>query len=209
MRLLVVETQRMWADALAAFLDSQSDIDVVGAAHCAADALELAVRHRPHVVTTSDRLPDGDGANLVGKLRGQHSDARVIMVSAFEDEEAAAAAMEAGCSGFVPKSARMSDVAAAARTVVAGRVAIPPTLVTRVPPKEPRRQGTRLTATELDILRLFPEGLPSAAIGGKLGLSERSVRNHVQSILTKLESHSKLEGLAAAIRRGIIFLTFL
>lgn len=210
MRLLVVERERMFAEALTTFLAGQDDIDVVGTAHSAAEAMALAAIRHPQVITTSFVLPDGDAAQLAISVQSQLDDVKIVIVSAFEQEAVVIAAVEAGCSGFVPKSAHLSDVAAAARAVMMGQVVIPPALITRVlgPSRHgPRRHDTSLTAVELEILKLFPEGLPDREIGNKLGLSERSVRNHVQSILVKLQCHSKLEGLATAIRRGIIFLS--
>ncbi|MFA5890927.1 MAG: response regulator transcription factor [Actinomycetota bacterium] len=209
MQLLVVEEHQIFADALGAFLNSQDDMEVVGIALSTGDALDLAIERRPDVITTSDRLPDGDGLDLVAMLRDKHSEARVIMVGSPDDEEVVAAALDAGCVGFVPKAGRLTDLATAARTAMAGRVAIPSKVFARALntlQSEPGRQAANLTPLELEILKLFPKGLPNSAIGAELGLSERSIRNHVESILTKLESHSKLQGLATAIRRGIIFL---
>jgi DNA-binding NarL/FixJ family response regulator len=117
--------------------------------------------------------------------------------------------MDAGCSGFVSKSLPISDVAVAARAAMRGETAIPRLLLGHVVEgllEEKGWLGTNLTPTERAILDLFPEGMRDHAIAERLGLSERSVRNHVQSMLPKLASHSKLQALATAVRRGIILL---
>lgn len=200
----------MFGEALATFLDGQDDIDVLGTALSATEAVSMASTLSPDIVTISYRLPDGDGTELIRQLQKQVPDVKTIMVSAFEQEAVVIAAMDAGCSGFVSKNLPLSDVAVAARAVMGGETVIPRALLGRVMEyllEGTGWHGTNLTPTEHEILKLFPEGLADHAIGERLGLSERSVRNHVQSILPKLESHSKLQALATAIRRGIVVLT--
>ncbi|MEA2498279.1 MAG: hypothetical protein QOH26_684 [Actinomycetota bacterium] len=210
MNLLVVEIERMFGEALAIFLDGQEDIHVVGTALGLSQAIGMAGDLHPDIVTTSYRLPDGDGVDLIRQLQGQLPEVKTMMVSAFEQEAVVIAAMEAGCSGFVSKGLPLTDLAIAARAVMKGETVIPRDVLGRVVEYSTEGTGwlgTNLTPTEHDILRLFPEGLPDRAIAERLGLSERSVRNHIQSILPKLESHSKLQALATAIQRGIVILT--
>jgi DNA-binding NarL/FixJ family response regulator len=209
MHLLVVDAERMFGEALAIFLDGQDDIDVVGTALRLTQAVAMTSALHPDIVTTGYKLPDGDGVDLVRQLRSQTPDVKTLMVSAFEQEAVVLAAMEAGCSGFVSKGLPLADVATAARAVMRGETVIPRELLGRVVEYSLEGtgwQGTNLTPTEHEILKLFPEGLPDRAIAERLGLSERSIRNHIQSILPKLESHSKLQALATAIQRGILIL---
>jgi DNA-binding NarL/FixJ family response regulator len=208
MDLLIVDTETMFGEALGIFLDAQDDMDVVGTATGLTQALTMASDLRPDIVTTGYPLPDGDGVDLIRQLRSQ-AGTRTIMVSAFEQEAVVIAAIDAGCAGFVSKNLSLEDVATAVRAVMRGETVIPRAVLGRVLEyslKGTGWQGTNLTPTELEILKLFPEGLPDHAIAERLGLSERSVRNQVQSILPKLESHSKLQALATAIRRGIVIL---
>jgi DNA-binding NarL/FixJ family response regulator len=208
-RLLIVDAERMFAEGLATYLDAQDDIEVVGTALRMSDALRIGGGLNPDIVTTGYRLPDGDGIELIKQLRSRNADARTIMVSAFERKDVVIAALEAECSGFVSKGLPLSNVAIAARAVMSGETAIPSALLGHLMGdllEGTDWQGTNLTPTEDAILKLFPEGLPDHAIAERLGLSERSVRNHVQSILRKLGSHSKLQALATAVRRGIVLL---
>lgn len=209
MKVLIVERDRMFAEALTASLDAERDIEVVGPVLSAADAMDSAERTRPDIVTTSYELPDGNGIELCTRLHEAVGDVHVIIVSGLISANIAARAIEAGCAGYVSKAGPMSDVARAIRAVAAGRVALASGAFDLVleqlePGTDPQRLD--LSPIELDILKLFAEGLTNRLIGERLGLTERSVRNHVESTLKKLDSHSKLEGLATAVRRGIITL---
>jgi DNA-binding NarL/FixJ family response regulator len=209
MRLLIVEMERMFAESLATFLGGQDEIEVVGTALSLSQAVNIASVIRLDIVTTSYRLPDGDGIELIGQLKSRLPDVKIIMVSAFERKDVVFTAMAAGCSGFVSKGRPLSDVVVAARAVMRDETVLPRTLLGRLVEDlidTEEWHGTNLTPTEDAILRLFPEGLPDHAIADRLGLTERSVRNQVQSILPKLGSHSKLQALATAVRRGIIIL---
>src|SRR5258706_9683451 len=129
MRLLVVDSQRMFAEAFALFLDAQGDIDVVGITHSVSQAESMASAINPDVVTTGYRLSDGDGIELIRKLRGRATYVKIIMVSSFERRDVVIAAMDAGCSGFVSKSLTLSDVVIASRAVVKGETVIPRSLL--------------------------------------------------------------------------------
>ena len=129
------------------------------------------------------------------------------MLTGFPDDGVIIAAIEAGCSGYITKNGDVAELVAAVRAAAMGEALIPPFLLVRLLPtlrREPRRMAYGLSDRELDVLRLLAQGMVNAAIAEHLVLSVNTVRKHVQSILLKLDAHSKLEALAIAARQGIV-----
>jgi DNA-binding NarL/FixJ family response regulator len=131
----------------------------------------------------------------------------VVILTAVEDEAVLAAAIEAGCAGFLTKTASVEELVGAVRQAAAGEAVISPALLVRLLPRLHRReQPTRfeLTPRELDVLKLLAGGMSNAAIADDLNLSVNTVRNHVANLLMKLGVHSKLEALSVAVREGLV-----
>jgi DNA-binding NarL/FixJ family response regulator len=209
LRVLVVEGWTLVGQALAERLSRERDIEVIGVESSSAGALATLVTGEPDIVTTCYSLPDGDGIQLTRQIKAIMPGVAVVMVSRFGGEGVLVAAMEAGASGFVAKSAPLDSLVLAVRAAAAGEALISPGLLNNGLPTAHRGRGGRsasLTPRESEVLRLFSEGLTDKAIAERLGVAEKTVRNHVESVLEKLESHSKLEALATAIRRRIIVL---
>jgi DNA-binding NarL/FixJ family response regulator len=206
-RVLIVDDHQMVAESLAAALQREADIELVGIVGTAIEAKRVAEARRPDVVLMDFRLPDQDGAAATEVIKARRPETQVVMVTSADDEAVLLRCLEAGCSGFIPKERPVRELVEAVRAVHAGEALVSPPMLARLLPRlrpSHRNAGTDLTPRELDILSLLAQGLSNQAIAERLGISRNTVRNHVQSILAKLEAHSQLEAVSTAVREGII-----
>lgn len=206
-RLLLVDDHAVFVDSLRVALETEDDLEVVGTAGTLAQARELTASAAPDVVLLDHRLPDGLGVDAIAELKSLRRDLNVVVLTAVAEDSMLVAATEAGCAGFILKTSPLDELVAAVRTAAAGELSVSADLLTRLLNRLQHQQAappTELTGREREILELIAEGLTNAAIAARLFISVNTVRNHVQSILTKLEAHSKLEALSIAIRDGVI-----
>jgi DNA-binding NarL/FixJ family response regulator len=212
-RVLIADDHRTFAEALEVALTFETDIDVVATVHDAEDAVKAAGRRHPDVVLMDVQMPGVDGITATRELKERNPDARVVMLSAFEDDQVIARAVEAGASGFLPKTRPIKDVASSVRAAFHGEPLIPPEEVRRVLSLLKKKRGqaetvrsrlARLTQREREILQRMADGLTPERVADELGISRHTLRTHIQNILFKLGVHSKLEALAAAIRYGAV-----
>jgi DNA-binding NarL/FixJ family response regulator len=212
---LVVDDHRAFGEALAARLDLEPDLRVVGAVATARDALRLAAELAPDVVTVDIDLGadgDGDGVDLSSQLAALASSPQVVVVSCVDDVQRAVAAVSTGSVCWVAKDAPSEELVAAVRAAVRGDGHMEPRLlggVLRALVQRRRAEDAaasvlgRLTARELDVLELMAQGRDRSAIAAELFLTTNTVRTHVQNILGKLGAHTSLEAVAIARRCGL------
>jgi len=204
---LIVDDHRMFAESLSRLLSDEDGISVVGVATSAEEALEIAAQQRPQVVLMDYQLPDRDGVAVTEDIKRRQPETMVVMLTGLGDDRLLLAAIEAGCSGFLTKDRAAAEVADAVRSAAAGEALISPTLLARLLPKLNRTHrsiGADLTEREREILALLARGSSNKQIAADLYLSLNTIRNHIQSVLKKLGSHSKLEAVSTAVREGII-----
>jgi DNA-binding NarL/FixJ family response regulator len=205
-RVLVVDDHEMVAESMRRLLEDEDDIVVTGIARSAAEAKAAAWAVPPDVVLMDFGLPDEDGITAAAAIRSRLPQTRVLIWTG-GNEDVAVAALEAGCDGYFEKSEPSEKLVTAIRAVHRGETAISSDelarLLSRLRPSH-RDVGDDLTARELDVLRLLAEGTGNKEIAQQLSISLNTVRNHVQSILTKLGAHSKLEAVMIAARAGIV-----
>ncbi len=205
--ILIVDDHRLFADVVAAALE-QLGARIVGPVGNASDAIAAAATERPDVVLLDLALPDGDGIDAGRAILEAHPDTVVLALSASTDPRAATEAAKAGFRGFVAKDARLPTVVEAIRGALAGRSV----MVRPAQPSPPSLRGgvsanllaSGLTMREREVLELLVAGSGSRAIAEDLQISLNTVRTHVQSVLTKLQVHSRLEAAAFAVRHGLI-----
>ena len=210
-RVLVVDDHRTFADALATALETERGIRVVGKATDAEKAVGLARDERPDVVLMDVRMPGTDGIVATRDLKEAAPETRVLMLSAYEEEELMARAVDAGAEAFLSKGLPMKAVAEAIRAASRGDPLIQPEEVRRLLSNLRRRRDQdasararvqRLTPRETEILQLMADGYSPEGIAEQIGISRHTLRTHIQNVLFKLKVHSKLEALAEAIRYG-------
>jgi DNA-binding NarL/FixJ family response regulator len=203
---LVVDDHRLMAESLAAALASEPDLEVVGIAGTSEEAVDLVRSEHPGVVLMDFRLPDTDGANAAAEVRAVDPSARVVMLSGFNDDTALNRAIDAGCSGFIHKTADLDTVVDAVRRAASGEPIFSATDLSRLV-RQLRGEtpvGSDLTTREREVLQLLAEGATTEALADRLFISKHTARSHVRNILAKLGAHSKLEAVAIALRAGLV-----
>ena len=178
-------------EGLRALLESAGDIDVIGESGSAVDATHRIPALRPDVAVLDGRLPDGSGIEVCRAIRSVDPSIRALILTSNDDDEALFAAIMAGASGYVLKEIRGTDLVTAVRQVAAGNSLIDPTLTARVlervrNPAVTAPELANLTEQELKLLALIAEGLTNRQIGERMFLAEKTVKNYVSSILSKL-----------------------
>lgn len=205
-RVLIVEDHRVVAEGLAALINDQSDMKVIGNVGTVADTIQAATELDPDVVLLDFRLPDGTGPDAAAAIRAIRPAARMIFLTREDTDAARFAAVQSGASAFLHKSRAAAEVVAAIREVARGKMLITPrTIATLI---EKRRgieaQLDRLTPREKEVLRLMAQGYPSRSIAAELGISYTTVRTHIRGLGSKLAVHSKLEAIVKARELGLI-----
>ena len=203
LRLLVVDDHEVVREGLVALLARRDQFQVVAQAGSAAEALNEARRHQPDLVVMDVRLPDGSGIEACRDIRAELPATRVVMLTSYPDEDAVLSAILAGASGYLLKQIRGRDLVAALEAVGRGDSLLDPAVTERVLDRV-RRAATggeqdelgRLTSQERKILLLVAEGKTNKEIAAEVFLSDKTVKNYVSSILSKLELQRR--GQAAA-----------
>jgi DNA-binding NarL/FixJ family response regulator len=204
---LVVDDHELVAEALARALDIEPDLVVVGRSASVAEAVRAARELHPDVVLMDFQLPDGRGTDATARIKHERPQTEVVMLTGLAEGAVLAAALESGCSGFVTKSGSFRELPSTIRGVLAGEVRIPPSMMHQLAAHlrpRPAAVGIDLTKREVEVLRLLADGKSTNAIVQELFLSVHTVRNHVRSILTKLNAKSRLEAVAVATREGLL-----
>jgi DNA-binding NarL/FixJ family response regulator len=191
-------------------LDAEPDIDVVGEAGTAGQALARGPALRPDVAVLDIRLPDGDGISVCRDLRSAMPDLACLMLTSFDDDDALLDAIMAGAAGYVLKQIKGSDLVSAVRTVASGQSMLDPATTTRLmnnlrddrPSTDPEQQAlAALSPREHEILTLIGEGLTNRQIGQRLYLSEKTVKNNVSRLLAKLGVERRVQA-AVIVTQG-------
>ncbi|QIP85553.1 response regulator transcription factor [Streptomyces sp. Tu 2975] len=188
-------------------LSAEADIEVVGEAGTAEEALVRIPATAPDVAVLDVRLPDGSGVEVCREVRSRNENIKCLMLTSFADDEAPFDAIMAGASGYALKAIRGSELLAAVRDVAAGRSLLDPVETARV--LERLREGNRpagderladLTDQERRLLDLIGEGLTNRAIGERLHLAEKTVMKYVSSLLSKLGTERSAQAAASVAR---------
>jgi two-component system, NarL family, response regulator DevR len=204
---MLVDDHEVVRNGIRAMLQAEDDIVVSAEAGTVREAIDEADRARPDVVVMDVRLADGSGIEATREIRAQHPATRVLMLTSFADDEALFASIMAGASGYVLKQVHSGDLVRAIRAVGAGESLLDPAVTTSV--LDRLRKGKhlmrdeklqRLSPQEERILSLVADGKTNREIGEELHLAEKTVKNYVSSILSKLEVARRAEAAAYLAR---------
>jgi DNA-binding NarL/FixJ family response regulator len=181
-------------------------MSVVDVASTGAEGVELADRYRPDLVLMDIGLPDESGLVSGRVILERHPETKVVVLTALLAPATVREAVRLGFHGYLTKDVAVSRFASSLRAVLDGQIVFPRRLASAL-----ARGGdgsdllaAQITTRELEVLGLMAEGLAGSEIARKLGISSNTVRTHIQSILTKLQVHSRLEAVAFALRRGLV-----
>ena len=207
LRVMLVDDHEVVRNGIRAMLETEDDIYVTTEAGTVREAIDEADRTKPDVVVMDVRLADGSGIEATREIRAMHPDTKVLMLTSFADDEALFASIMAGASGYVLKQVRTGELLRAIRAVGAGESLLDPAVTTSV--LDRLRKGkhlmrderlARLSPQEERILTLIADGRTNKEVGEELGLAEKTVKNYVSSILSKLEVARRAEAAAYLAR---------
>jgi DNA-binding NarL/FixJ family response regulator len=202
----IVDDHFLVADSIAATLAAADGIEVAGVAGTCAEALDAISRHHPDVLLLDQRLPDGSGTDLLPQLFAATPTMKVLLVTAEATDAVLLAAIGGGCAGVVRKGARATELIEAVRGASRNESMIAAADLQRLLPRlrGAHHLGDDLTERERTILRLLVEGTSTTGIAEELVIAVATARNHVQSVITKLGAHTRLEAVSIALREDIV-----
>jgi len=211
-RLLLVDDHAVIRLGLRMLLENEADLEIVGEAENAAQALERVTELHPDVVLLDIGLPDKTGIEAAAEIKHEAPQTAIVALTIHEDEEYFFKMLEAGATGYVPKRAAPEELLTAIRAAAAGEVYLYPSLakllvkdfLTQSKSSEDRRMEDDLTDREQEVLALLAEGENNSEIAEKLVISPKTVARHRENIMRKLNLHSRVELVKYAIRKGII-----
>jgi two-component system nitrate/nitrite response regulator NarL len=203
---LIVDDHALFAEAMTVVLRSE-EMEVVRAS-TAAEALESVGSDRFDLVLMDIGLPDRSGLSVGAQIVTEHDDVKVLAVTALDDPDAAVQALRSGFHGYITKDTDLTRFVAAIESALAGQVVMPKRMARKGYGKGGRGDSlaaliASLTTREREVLGLLTEGMNGSRIAETLRISQNTVRTHVQSILTKLQVHSRLEAAAFAVQHGV------
>ncbi|HVS04846.1 MAG TPA: response regulator transcription factor [Candidatus Dormibacteraeota bacterium] len=207
LRVVLVDDHEVVRNGIKSLLAETPDVSVVGEAGTVKDAIERAMWARPDVVIMDVRLPDGSGIEATREIRARLPNTQVLMLTTFSDDEALFASIMAGAAGYVLKQIKGADLVRAVQTVGRGESLLDPAVTKGLLDRLRRGKHllkderlARLSAQEERILEMIAEGKTNREIGDKLHLAEKTVKNYVTSILSKLEVARRAEAAAYLTR---------
>ena len=214
-RVLLVDDQGLFREALATLLGLHSQLEIVGEAGDGEAGVALAQTLRPDVVLMDLRMPGMSGVEATRRLRGLVPEARVLVLTTFEDDDEVLAAIEAGAAGYMLKASPAEKLVEAICTVMRGGSPLEPSVASKVMAELARlsrrqsearcqRLADPLSTRELEVLRALCEGLSNKEIAGKLGLTEGTVKNHMTQVLSKLGVLDRTQAALRAHALGLL-----
>ena len=211
-RVLIADDEDLMRAGLIELLTADPDIEIVGQASTGREAVDRTRRLTPDVVVMDVRMPDLDGIAATSELSRVAPDARVLILTTFEEDDYVFGALRAGASGFILKRARPEELIAAVHTIAAGDSLLSPSVTRRVigrlaqqptPQVADQAKLDRLTPREREVLEFVARGLSNKEIAEALGVEESTIRTHVKRILMKLGLRDRVQAVIFAYETGV------
>lgn len=204
--IVVVDDHPVVREGLVALLEDEPDFQVAGSAGSAEDAIELAAQLQPAVVMVDLELPGMDGVAAIPHLLDASPTTGILVFSAYDTDERVFGAIRAGAKGYLLKGASGDEIVAAVHAIHAGESYLEPRIAAKLVAEvsAPHRFAGLLTERQRAVLRLIAAGLSNKQIARSLAISERTVKFHVTSILSKLQAENRAQAVATAVQRGLL-----
>jgi DNA-binding NarL/FixJ family response regulator len=204
-RVFLLDDHEIVRRGLRDLLEAEDDLVVVGESDSAHDAKRSILALRPDVAVLDARLPDGSGIDVCRTIRSKDPSIQALILTSYDDDQAMVAAIMAGAAGYVLKQVRSHDLVAAIRTVARGQSLLDPAITAKVLDRlrstpDELDELASLTDREKDILALIAEGLTNRQIGQRLFIAEKTVKNHVSSLLAKLGLERRTQAAVLAAK---------
>jgi two-component system NarL family response regulator len=202
-RVMIADDHFVVRMGLAAVVNTQTDMAVIGEATTGKQAVEMFRQHRPDIVLMDVRMPEMDGIEAITTIRKDYPDSRFIVLTTYDGDEDIYRALQAGARAYLLKDSLRDGLVEAIRAVYSGQRRIPPEVASRL---AERMNRTELTARELEVLKLVAQGKSNKIVASELSISEGTVKIHVNNILSKLGVSDRTHATTFALQRGIIHL---
>lgn len=206
-RLILADDHPMFVSGLRAVLDAEPGMTVLDVAATGADALRLAVEHRPDVAVLDVNMPGGDGLSVAARMRAAGLPTRALILTMYDDDENVLAALRAGAHGYALKGSGGEEIVAAVRAVARGEAVfgagVAAQLLAHFARAATASPFPQLTEREHEVLELVARGLGNTAIAQRLGVSGKTVRNHVSNVLAKLHVTDRSAAIVRAREAGL------
>ena len=205
MRVFLLDDHEVVRRGLRELLEADDGLEVVGEAGTAQEAIARIPPTRPDVAVLDVRLPDGDGIEVCREVRSSHPDIQCLILTSFTDDQALLQAILAGASGYVAKQLKGDDIVDAIRRIAGGQSLLDPAVTARARERlraEPHQDErvARLSAQERTILELIADGLTNRQIATELNLAEKTVKNYVSNLLSKMGMERRTQAAVYAAR---------
>jgi DNA-binding NarL/FixJ family response regulator len=188
-------------------LETQPDFEVIAEAENGREALDQTSKHKPDVVLLDLRMPEMDGVEAIGKIKENHPDIHILVLTTYDTDADIVRAVEAGATGYLLKDAPREELFRAVRATARGETVLAPPVAARLMSKVRDKGDTALTAREIDVLMLVARGANNQDVGEKLHISTATVKSHLLQIYQKLGVSDRTAAVTTAIERGIIRLS--
>jgi DNA-binding NarL/FixJ family response regulator len=212
-RLIIADDHPVVREGLAAILETQPDMDLLGEAADGVEAVALAKQMQPDVVLMDLQMPNMDGVEAIRQIKALAPTTEIVVLTTYDSDEHIFRGIEAGARGYLLKGARKDEVMSAIRAASRGEALLPPVVAgklverfTQMAQRQPAEMDEVLTERELEVLRLMAQGARNKEIAFDLDITERTAKAHVSSILGKLGASDRTEAVTLALRKGLITL---
>src|SRR5580658_3227676 len=200
-RILTVDDHALLRKGIAALIDAEPDMELVAEAADGREAIAKFKMHRPDVTLMDLQMPEMSGVECITAIRGDFSQARIIVLTTYPGDVQVVRALKAGARAYLLKGQVDRELPEVIRAVHAGQKRIPPEIAAEL---AEHTAEDNLSAREIDVLRLIAAGNANKEIGGKLFIAEETVKSHVANILAKLHVNDRTHAVTIAVKRGII-----
>ena len=200
-RVFSVDDHPLLREGIAALVNNQPDMELVGEAATGAEAIQQFKEHEPDVTLLDLRLPDMSGIDVLIAIRSEFPEARLVMLTTFEGDVEVQRALQAGARGYLLKNMPPSELLEVIRQVHAGKKRIPPEIASQL---LEHMSDEGLTEREVEVLREVADGNRNREIAERLFISEETVKVHIKHIMEKLGAADRTQAVAIGVRRGII-----
>jgi DNA-binding NarL/FixJ family response regulator len=209
LRVLIADDHPLFRRGLRAAIDAREDLEVAGEAETGTEAIERSLELQPDVVVMDVQMPERNGIEATREIVSSSPHVGVLVLTMFEDDDSVFAAMRAGARGYLLKGSDHDEIVRAIRAVASGEAIFGPAIAKRLmayfaaSAGGPAQAFPELTARERDVLDLIAEGMSNAKIAERLVLSQKTVRNHVSNIFTKLQVLDRSQAIVRAREAGM------
>jgi DNA-binding NarL/FixJ family response regulator len=200
-RILTVDDHPLLRKGIAALVNAEPDLKLIAEASNGKEAIAAFRSHRPDITLMDLQMPEVDGLEAIEAIRGEFSDARIIVLTTYSGDTQVLRALKAGARGYILKGHVHKELLDTIRAVHAGQKRIPPEIAAEL---ADHATDDALTEREIDVLRLIARGNANKQIADRLSIGEATVKSHVTNILSKLGANDRAHAVTIGLQRGII-----